>query len=97
MARASASDSYEVGPEYAARFIAADPRNARFFAPGAGDRVHFDLKAYCASQLEAAGIAHIDILAQDTCAEAQLYFSNRRAVKTGEPDYGRNAAVITLG
>lgn len=88
--------SYEVGPEYVARFAAADPGNARFFAPGAGDRAHFDLKAYCRARLEGAGVRATDVLAPDTCAAADRYFSNRRAVKTGEPDYGRNASVITL-
>jgi YfiH family protein len=88
--------SYEVGPEFAARFLADDAANADFFAPGEGDRRHFDLPAYCRRRLERAGVAAVELLENDTCAEAGDFFSNRRAVKQGEPDYGRNCAVIRL-
>ena len=33
---------------------------------------------------------------RDTCAEADLFFSNRRAFKQGEPDYGRLLSAIVL-
>lgn len=89
-------DSYEVGPEYETQFVAADAANARFFRAGAGDRRQFDLKAYCAARLASARVTQIDILPHDTCALARNYFSNRRAVKQGEPDFGRNASVIML-
>lgn len=91
-----AQTSYEVGPEYQARFVDADSNNARFFRPGAGDRLHFDLKGFCRSRLARAGIEHIDVMPHDTCALADNFFSNRRAVKTAEGDYGRNASVIVL-
>jgi len=88
--------SYEVGPEYLARFVAADATNARFFRAGAGDRSLFDLPAYCAARLGAARIGRIELTAKDTCALEDSYFSNRRAVKRSEGDYGRNASVIML-
>jgi len=89
-------DSYEVGPEYRERFLAADEANARFFKPGADDRSQFDLAAYCAARLGAARIGRIHAANRDTCALRSDYFSNRRAVKASEGDYGRNASVIML-
>lgn len=89
-------DSYEVGPEFVGRFLDAHPDNQRFFRPGADDRAHFDLKAYCAAQLAAAGVGTIDTLPHDTCADADGFFSHRRSVKRNEPDYGRNLSAITL-
>ena len=89
--------SYEVGPEFEARFLDGDGANARFFAPGKGDRRHFDLPGFCASRLEGAGIEHIDILTLDTCALEDRFHSNRRAVLQKLGDYGRNCAAIALG
>ncbi len=91
-----AQASYEVGPEFFAAFTAPDSDNERFFKAGQGDRLHFDLKGYCAARLSAAGVRTVDILPQDTCAEAAAYFSNRRAVKRQEGDYGRNLSAIVL-
>lgn len=88
--------SYEVGPEYAARFVAADPDDARFFAQGRGDRLLFDLSGYCAQRLSRAGVGEIEVLDRDTCAEADAFFSNRRAVQREEGDYGRNLSAIAL-
>ena len=38
--------AYEVGPEFFEEFLDEDPENARYFAGGSGDRLHFDLPAY---------------------------------------------------
>lgn len=91
-----AQASYEVGPEFAAAFIAADPANVRFFVDGKGDRLLFDLKRYCASRLRKAGVGAVDVLEHDTCALDDEFFSNRRRTIAGEPDYGRNLAAIRL-
>ena len=88
--------SYEVGPDFEARFVDGDGANARFFELGKGDRRHFDLPGFCASRLEAAGIKHIDILPLDTCALEDRFHSNRRAVLQKAGDYGRNCAAIAL-
>ncbi|PZQ54216.1 MAG: peptidoglycan editing factor PgeF [Phenylobacterium zucineum] len=89
--------SYEVGLEYVARFTDVDPAYARFFTPGAGaDKRQFDLPAFVLHRLEAAGIARCEWVGRDTCAEPDLFFSNRRAFKLGEPDYGRLLSAITL-
>ncbi|HYE01135.1 MAG TPA: peptidoglycan editing factor PgeF [Alphaproteobacteria bacterium] len=88
--------SYEVGPEFAARFTDSDPATARFFEPRPGsDRLHFDLPAYLLSRLAAAGIAAI-ALGRDTCAEADTFFSYRRSVLNGEPDYARGLSAIVI-
>lgn len=91
-----AQASYEVGPEFEAQFLADAPQNARFFIPGAGDRRQFDLKAFCAARLRAAGVSAVDMLPDDTFAREDAWFSHRRSVKRGEPDYGRNLSAIVL-
>ena len=91
-----AQASYEVGPEFVARFVAADPANERFFIPGEDDRSLFDLKRYCAARLRAAGLGAVDILPHDTCAETSVFFSNRRRNLAGEADYGRNLSAIRI-
>lgn len=88
--------SYEVGPEFEAQFVAADPNYARFFAPGSGDRLHFDLPDFCVGQLSAAGVRHVETLPLDTFAETTKLFSNRRAFQAGEKVFGRNLSGIML-
>jgi len=87
--------SYEVGPEFEAKFLADDAAAARFFAPGPSGKAHFDLPAFCAARLGALGI-EAEILPHDTYSAAALWHSCRRAVHRGEPDYGRNCAAIAL-
>lgn len=89
--------SYEVGLEFLQRFEAADPANAAFFHPGASaDKRLFDLPGFVLARLAAAGVATRGWIGCDTCADPELYFSNRRAFKQGEPDYGRLLSAITL-
>ena len=90
-------ESYEVGLEFLERFCAADPANARFFAPGESDQKRmFDLPGFVVARLHAAGVDRCGWVGHDTCAEADDFFSNRRAFKTGEPDYGRLLSAIVL-
>lgn len=88
--------SYEVGPEFEAEFIAADPAHRRFFVPGAANRRRFDLPGYCAEQLRAQGLNAVEVLPHDTYAEGEFLFSHRRGVHDGASDYGRNCAAISL-
>jgi YfiH family protein len=89
--------SYEVGLEFLDRFAAADPAYAQFFAPGAtAEKRMFDLPGFVLARLRAAGVEHCAWIGRDTCAEADLFFSNRRAFKLGEPDYGRLLSAIML-
>jgi hypothetical protein len=90
-------ESYEVGLEYVARFTHFDPGYARFFSAGVSpDKRQFDLPAFVLARLKAAGIERCAWIGRDTCAEPDLFFSNRRAFKQGEPDYGRLLSAIVL-
>jgi polyphenol oxidase len=88
--------SYEVGPEFLERFARADPADARFFRPAAGDRRLFDLPGFVLERLRRAGVEACEWIGRDTCAEPDLFYSNRRAFKRGEPDYGRLLSAIVL-
>ena len=77
--------AYEVGPEFRATFCAADPANARFFAPGAQDRLQFDLPAYGLHRLRTAGIT-AEWTGHCTYSDAPRFFSYRRSVHGGEAD-----------
>lgn len=88
--------SYEVGPEFRDEFLATAGWSERFFTPGKADRLHFDLPGFVEARLRQAGLSQIDIIAHDTCALANQYFSNRRRNHEGLSDYGRNASVIML-
>jgi len=89
--------NYEVGPEFIARFTAADLDNARFFAPSPREgHAMFDLSGYIADRVHRAGIEHFEDLGLCTYAEPERFFSFRRATHRGEPDYGRHVNAIAL-
>ncbi len=92
-----AQASYEVDEGFAARFAGENPANARFFAPGRVGHFHFDLEAYVAARLEAAGIAGVERLGLDSYAEPGRFYSYRRATHLGEASYGRQISLIGLG
>ncbi len=92
-----AQRSYEVGPEFPAPFLAEDEANARFFAPSRKDGHHmFDLRGYVGERLRRVGVAEIQAVPNDTCGEADRFFSYRRACLRGEKDYGRGLSAIAL-
>ena len=95
---AIAQPSYEVGPEFEARFMAEDPAGAAaYFAPVPGsDRCLFDLKGYAAGRLRGAGVQRVETLPHDTCAEEELFFSFRRATRRAEERFGVQLSVIGL-
>jgi purine-nucleoside/S-methyl-5'-thioadenosine phosphorylase / adenosine deaminase len=89
--------NYEVGPEFVARFLAADPVNARFFAPSEqSGHAMFDLTGYIAERVHRAGIENFEDLGLCTYAEPERFFSYRRMTKMGEADYGRHINAIAL-
>ena len=89
--------SYEVDEGFLRRFLDADPENERFFSDGRRPAHHqFDIEAYVAARLAAAGIARIEMLGLDTYADDQRFFSFRRATHRGEPGYGRQISLIGL-
>jgi YfiH family protein len=89
--------NYEVGPEFVARFRAANPENERFFKPATRpDHALFDLAGYVAARLAGAGISRIEDLGRCTYGDPETFFSYRRSVHRGEPDYGRLLNAIAL-
>jgi polyphenol oxidase len=90
-------DSYEVGLDFLERFQSEAPQSNRFFRPGehSGKRM-FDLPGFVLQRLAEAGVEQAEWMGHDTCAEEPLFFSNRRAFKRGEEDYGRLLSAIVL-
>jgi YfiH family protein len=89
--------SYEVGPEFCDRFIAASKTYADFFEPSTNPpNFRFNLCRFIGMRLRAAGIGAFADLGLDTYAEPERFFSYRRSVHTAEPDYGRLVSAIAL-
>lgn len=88
--------AYEVGPEFLEHFLAEDPEHARFFAGGAGDRLHFDLAGFGLHRLRAAGVRECEWTRHCTYSDPARFFSYRRSVHQREADYGRLIATIRL-
>jgi YfiH family protein len=89
-------DSYEVGPEFPAPFLAQDEENGRFFktSPRAGHFI-FDLAGYLLARLGKAGVA-AKATGHDTLTGSDDFFSYRRNTLQGVRDYGRGLSAITL-
>lgn len=65
--------------------------------PACGDtRFLFDLPGFIGLRLARAGIGSFVDLALDTYTDAERFYSYRRSVHRGEPDYGRQVAAIAL-
>ena len=89
-------NSYEVGGEFVERFVEADAENALFFIPAArAGHAMFDLAGFIRMRLENAGVLMIDDIGVDTYSDERFY-SYRRSVHRGEPDYGRHIHAIAL-
>lgn len=88
--------NYEVGPEFVERFVDADPANAVWFTPSQRDgHARFDLNGYTLDRLERAGVT-AGMLDLCTYADADRFYSYRRATHRQEPDYGRQISAIVL-
>ena len=89
--------AYEVGPEFEARFLAADPGYARYFRrPAEGARPYFDLPGFVLARLGRLGLDTTENCSACTYADPQRFFSYRRATHHREPDYGRQVSAIVL-
>ena len=87
--------SYEVGPDFLQAFSGAGAE--AFFRPAeARDKSYFDLPGFVLMRLKQAGVDQAEWVGRDTCAEEELFFSNRRNFKRGDPDYGRLLSAIVL-
>ena len=88
--------SYEVGGEFVERFVETDAENALFFMPSTREgHAMFDLAGFIRTRLENAGVLMIDDTGIDTYSDERFY-SYRRSVHRGEPDYGRHVHSIAL-
>ncbi|MEK6541107.1 MAG: peptidoglycan editing factor PgeF [Pseudomonadota bacterium] len=88
--------SYEVDRTLFDAFTNADPTNERFFLDGQPDHWQFDLEAYVAARLAAAGVPIVEAMGLDTYARIDDFYSYRRATHRGEPTYGRQLSMIGL-
>lgn len=88
-----AQRSYEVDDAFRTAFTEEDER---FFATGRAGHWQFDLPAYVAHRLDAAGVGRVEDLAQDTYAQPDRFHSFRRATHRGEKTDGRQLSVIGL-
>ena len=91
-----AQKNYEVDDAFERRFVEADPAQTRFFRAGRTGHSWFDLEGYVAERLRAAGVGTVAMLGEDTYAQADRFYSFRRATHRGEPGYGREIALIGL-
>ena len=91
-----AQASYEVDEGFRDRFLQAAPANERFFTRAESGKPHFALEPYIVSRLVAAGIDEVEALRLDTYADANRFYSFRRATHRGEADYGRQVSLIGL-
>ena len=89
-------DSYEVGPEFPAPFLAQDEANAAFFraAPRAGHFI-FDLAGYLVHRIAQVGVTAV-ATGHDTLTATEDFFSYRRNTLQGVRDYGRGLSAIAL-
>ena len=88
--------NYEVGPEFVERFLAADPRHRRFFAPSQKPgHTMFDLPGLTTQRLADAGVT-AENLEICTYPDEARFFSYRRTTHRGEPDYGRQISAIMI-
>lgn len=89
--------AYEVGPEFEAEFLSADPGNGRFFArPATGARARFDLPGYVEHRLSRTGIGAVERRSFCSYENESRFFSYRRSTRRKEPDYGRQISAIVL-
>ncbi len=91
-----AQASYEVGDDLGNAFITADRRNARFFREGKAGKPHFDLEGYVMARLVDAGIAAVEAIRLDTCAEEDRFHSYRRDTHRGTARTGRQVSLIGM-
>lgn len=79
-----AQQSYEVGPDFPAPFLAENPAYAKFFVSSRqSSRFLFDLPGYVLEKLRFAGLENLAPPPGDTYAEPHRFFSYRYASQRG--------------
>ncbi len=94
---AISSESYEVGSEFEAKFLATSDANGKYFSSAGNGRRHFDLPAYVKDRLQRRGVLNIQDIGLCTYKNESILFSYRRSVHRSEHDYGRQISAILLG
>ncbi len=88
---------YEVGKDFQQHFLQTDPAaSGHFHTPSPGARPHFDLPGYVVARLKKLGISDVAHVDHCTYGNESLYFSYRRSVQRGEPDYGRQISAVMV-
>ena len=91
------ADSYEVGPEFPAAFLAERSANREFFrAAPRPSHFLFDLGSYVADKLARLGVASIVRTGGDTAGEPDRFFSWRRTCLAGERKFGHMLSAIAI-
>jgi hypothetical protein len=89
--------SYEVGPDFVARFRSDAPGMERFLAEGTRPgHAQFNLPGFILSRLAEAEVGEAAMLDLCTYADPERFYSYRRTTHRGEPDYGRLISAIAL-
>ena len=88
-----AQASYEVEKGFRDAF---EEEDTRFFVSGRPGHCQFDLPAYVAHRLQAAGVGQVEDLGEDTYAQPGRFFSYRRATHRSQPTNGRQISMIGL-
>lgn len=89
--------SYEVGPDFVARFRNDAPGMERFLGPGKRPgHAQFDLPGFILARLEEAEVGEATALNLCTYADPERFYSYRRTTHRGEADYGRLISAVTL-
>ncbi len=89
--------AYEVGAEFMSRFLDSTLANQKYFANSIkSDHYMFNLPRYLVDRMAAFGVGKVQNLDICTYANADEYFSYRRATHKNEKDYGRQIAAISL-
>jgi len=89
-------ESYEVGPEFPAPFLAQDEANAAFFRSATRvGHFMFDLPGYLVHRIARNGVA-VSATGHDTLSGTDDFFSYRRNTLQGVRDYGRGLSAIAL-
>lgn len=88
-----AQASYEVDKGFRDAF---EEEDTRFFVSGRPGHCQFDLPAYVAHRLQAAGVGRVEDLGEDTYAQPGRFFSYRRATHRSQPTNGRQISIIGL-
>ena len=92
-----AQRSYEVSDEFAEPFLRENQSNHDLFVPSRrSGHLMFDLPGYVARRLSVFKLKHVVRSPCDTCLEANRFYSYRRSVLVGEPDYGRELSLISI-